>query len=167
VIVGKLSRAEAKTKREFNTMNTLLPVLLSYIAGLKAHDVDAIATTVAEDLRFITPASARDKGQFLSFLRALHSAFPDWYYDQDEPELRDDEIAVKWRHWHPCFTRHGCSSSDRQEGDDPGTVLLLPCAWRPIVEIRPDPIAGGAPQGTFEQIDMKMIHYSAPMTFLA
>jgi len=78
-------------------MKTIPPVLLTYIAGLKAHDVPTIASTVADDLRFITPAAAINKERFLSFLRALYTAFPDWHYDHDEPELRADEIAVKWR----------------------------------------------------------------------
>ena len=77
-------------------MNTIPPALLEYIAGLNAHDVDRIATTVAEDLRFITPASTVNKERFLSFLHALYAAFPDWHYDNDEPELRGEEIAVKW-----------------------------------------------------------------------
>jgi predicted ester cyclase len=138
-------------------MKTIPPVLLTYIAGLKAHDVDAITTTVAEDLRFIMAASTRDKGQFLSFLRAVYTAFPDWRYDNDEPELRGDMIAVKWR----------------QGGTHTGTLALLGMVAVPatgkkvtipeqlffyrvrgeqIVEIRPDPVVGGAPQGIFEQI---------------
>jgi len=141
-------------------MNTLPPVLLSYIAGLKTHDVEKIATTVSEDLRFITQASTVNKGRFLSFLRALYAAFPDWYYDHDKPELRDDGIAVKWR----------------QSGTHTGTLALpgmvaVPATGKKvtipeqfffyrvrgdlIVEIRPEPIAGGAPQGIFEQIGVE------------
>jgi predicted ester cyclase len=141
-------------------MKTIPSVLLEYIAGLKAHDVDQIAATVAEDLRFITPTSTKDKGQFLSFLRALYAAFPDWHYDHDEPELRGDVIAVKWR----------------QGGTHTGTLALpgmvpVPATGKKVtipeqfffyrvrgeqlVEIRPDPIAAGAPQGIFEQIGVE------------
>jgi predicted ester cyclase len=133
-------------------MKTIPPVLLAYIAGLKAHDVDKIATTVAEDLRFITAASTADKERFMRFLRALYAAFPDWHYNHDEPELRGDVLAVKWR----------------QGGTHIGTLALpgmvaVPATGKKVripeqfffyrvrgdqlVEIRPDLIAGGAPQG--------------------
>ena len=140
--------------------STVPPVLLESIAGLKAHDVDKIATTVGEDLRFITQASIVNKGRFLSFLRVLYAAFPDWHYDHDEPELQGNIIAVKWR----------------QGGTHTGTLALpgmdaVPATGKKvtipeqfffyrvrgdkIVEIRPDPIAGGAPQGIFEQIGVE------------
>lgn len=138
----------------------LPPVLLAYIAGLKAHDVDKIAMTVSEDLRFITQTSTVDKGRFLRFLHALYVAFPDWHYDHDDPELRDDMIVVKWR----------------QGGIHTGILVLpgivaVPATSKKvtipeqfffyrvddnlIVEIRPDSIVGGAPQGIFEQIDVE------------
>ena len=138
-------------------MNTLPPVLLSYIAGLKAHDVDDIAKTVSEDLRFITQASAVDKERFLRFLHALYVAFPNWHYDHDEPELRDDGVAVKWRQ----------GGTHTGTLDLPGMAAVPPTGKKVtipeqfffyrvrcdhLMEIRPEPIAGGAPQGIFEQI---------------
>jgi hypothetical protein len=136
------------------------PVLLAYIEGLKAHDVPKIARTVADGLRFVTPASTLTKEQFLTFLRALYAAFADWHYDHDEPEMRGNMIAVKWR----------------QGGTHTG-VLVLPGApvvaatgktvniseqfffYRicddQILEIRPEPTAGGAPLGILEQIGLE------------
>jgi hypothetical protein len=79
-------------------MKAVPPVLLAYTGTLKAHDVDANATTAAEDLRFGPSTSVRDKERFLGFLRSLLAGFTDWRYDHDEPKLRDDGIAVKSRH---------------------------------------------------------------------
>jgi predicted ester cyclase len=136
------------------------PVLLAYIAGLKAHDVEKIAATVAEELRFITRASTADKGRFLSFLRALYAAFPDWHYDHDEPEVRGDEFALKWRqggtHTGTLFL------PDKLQVPATGKKVMIPEQFffyrvrgGLIVEIRPDPIAGGAPLGIFEQIGLE------------
>jgi hypothetical protein len=52
-------------------------VLREYVAGLQTHDVDKIAGTVADDLRFITPTTTGNKERFLVFLRALYAAFPE------------------------------------------------------------------------------------------
>src|SRR5580698_4389193 len=99
-----------------------------------------------------TQVSTVDKERFLSFFHTLYAAFPDWQYDHDEPELRGDVIAVKWR----------------QGGTHTGTLALpgidaVPASGKKVtipeqfffyrvrgdqlVEVRPDPIAGGAPQG--------------------
>jgi len=58
-------------------------VLQRYIDGLKAHDVDTIAGTVADDLAFVAATRTLDKPTFLSMLRALYTGFPDWNYDYD------------------------------------------------------------------------------------
>lgn len=142
-------------------MNALTQILLAYIEGLKAHDVDKIAGTVADDLRFITPAAVIGKERFLAFLRALYAAFPDWHYDHDDAEIRGDVLAVKWR----------------QGGTHAGTLALpgippvaatgkrvtIPEQFffyrvheEEIVEICPEPIAGGAPMGILEQIGVKL-----------
>ena len=57
-------------------MSDIPTALTSYIAGLKAHDVDRIAAAVADDLAFITPARTLNKGQFLEMLRASTRASP-------------------------------------------------------------------------------------------
>ena len=138
-------------------MKTIPPVLWTYISGLKNHDVDAIGKCVSDDLAFVTPSQALNRHQFLQMLRALYTGFPDWHYEHDAPELRHDVIAVKWR----------------QGGTHTGTLALpastpIPATGRKvqipeqyffytvhddaIVEIRPEPIRGGAPGGILEKI---------------
>src|SRR5579872_3173243 len=144
-------------------MKTIPTVLFSYIAGLKTHDVDKIATTVAEDLCFITLVYTINKRRFLSFLRALYAAFPDWQYDHDETELRDDGIAVKWRQ---CGTHTGTLALSGMVAIPPtGKKVTIPEQFffyrvrcDQFFEIRPDPIVGGAPQGIFEQIGAERIN---------
>lgn len=141
---------------------TVPAAIETYIEGLKAHDVAKVATTVADDLAFVTPARTMGKAQFLAFLRALYAGFPDWHYDHDPPQARaDGAIAVRWR----------------QGGTHTATLALpgfepVPATGRTvtipeqdffyrvsndrIVEIRPDPVPGGAPRGIFEQIGVTL-----------
>jgi predicted ester cyclase len=132
-------------------------VLGDYIDGLEAHDVERIAGTVSDDLAFVTPMAVLGKGPFLQMLRALYAGFPDWHYDHDSPELRGGAIAVRWR----------------QGGTHTGTFALpglapVPATGRVVqipehyffyrvrgdrvVEVRPEPVPGGAPGGILEQI---------------
>jgi hypothetical protein len=87
-------------------------------------------------------------------------SFPDWHYDHDAPELRADEIAVKWRQG---GTHTGTLAL---EGMEPvaatGKKVSIPEQFffyrvrdDLIVEIRPDPIPDAAPQGILEQIGAK------------
>jgi predicted ester cyclase len=136
-------------------------VMVSYIQGLKTHDVDRIAASVADDLAFVTPSRTLNKEQFLAMLRALYAGFPDWSYDHDEPEQRGEMIAVRWR----------------QGGTHTGTFAWpglepIPATGRSVkipehfffyrvqadklVEIRPEPVPGGAPRGILEQIGVEM-----------
>jgi predicted ester cyclase len=138
-------------------MDEIPHVLLDYMAGLKAHDVDRIAGTVADDLAFVTPDRTLDRGHFLAMLRALYAGFPDWGYDHDPPEMRGTVIVVRWR----------------QGGTHTGTLALpglpvVPATGRrvtipaqhffytvrgeQIVEIRPEPVPGGAPWGILRQL---------------
>jgi predicted ester cyclase len=142
-------------------MPPLPPVLDRYIEGLQAHDVQKISGTVLPEVAFITPTRRLDKEQFLAMLRALYTAFPDWRYDHDPPELRGETIAIRWR----------------QGGTHTGTFVLagldpVPATGRrvripeqyffytvrsgAIAEIRPEPIPGGAPRGILEQIGHPM-----------
>jgi predicted ester cyclase len=137
------------------------PVLLRYIEGLETHDVEKVASTVSEDLTFIAATRTLGKAQFLGMLRALYSAFPDWRYDHDPIELHDGVYAVNWR----------------QGGTHTGAWTLpgmpaIPATGRSvriprhhffyrvrdglIVEIRPDPVPGGAPRGILEQIGVTL-----------
>jgi predicted ester cyclase len=138
-------------------METIPSVLFAYINGLKSHDVPKIAVAVADDLRFITPAATADKERFLSFLRALYAAFPDWTYDPDEPELRADQIAVKWRQGGThtgtlCFPGIPAVAPTGKKVVIPAQFFFYRVRDDRIVEIRPEPIAGGAPQGILQQI---------------
>ena len=78
-------------------MSNVPAVVWDYIEGLKTHDVDKVASTVSEDLAFISAGRTLDKSQFLDMLKALYTAFPDWRYEHSAPELREGVIAIKWR----------------------------------------------------------------------
>ena len=141
-------------------MPAIPPVLLDYIEGLAAHNVERIAGTVADDLRFIAATRVLDKAQFLAMLRALYTGFPDWHYDHDPIEVRADCFAVKWRQG---GTHTGTWTL-------PGMDPILPTG-RPvripehyffykvrgdcIIEIHPDPVPGGAPRGILQQIGVE------------
>jgi predicted ester cyclase len=148
-------------------MNELPAVLSSYIEGLKTHDVDKIGRAVADDLAFVTTSQTFTKEQFLGMLRAIYAGFPDWHYDHDEPELRPEVIAVRFRQG----GRH--TGTFAWPGLDPiqatGTQVTIPEHYffyrlrgDLIVEIRPEPVPGGAPLGILEQIGI----IGAPPSFV-
>jgi len=138
-------------------MTDIPPVLLRYIQGLKAHDVDLVGDTVADDLVFIAATRRLDKPQFLAMLRALYTGFPDWHYDHDPVELKDGVYAVKWRQG---GTHDGAWTLAGMDPIAPtGRRVRIPEHYffykvrdDRIVEIRPDPVPGGAPRGILEQI---------------
>jgi SnoaL-like domain len=142
---------------------TRIPAAMhTYIEGLKAHDVERIASVVADDLDFVTPARILNKEQFLDLLRALYAGFPDWHYDHDEPGWRGDVIAVKWRQG---GTHTGTFA---WPGLEPipatGKVVTIPehfffyrVRGDVLVEIRPEPVPGGAPRGILEQIGVEAV----------
>jgi predicted ester cyclase len=142
-------------------MNEIPAVLRTYIGGLKAHDVDTIARTVSDDLAFVTPARTLDKDQFLQMLRALYAGFPDWHYDHDEPEWREDVVAVRWRQG---GTHTGTFALPGLPPVPPtGKIVQIPehhffyrVRGDQIVEIRPEPVPGGAPRGILEQIGVEL-----------
>jgi hypothetical protein len=133
------------------------PVLQRYINGLKTHDVQLVASAVSDDLAFVTPSRTLNKPQFLDMLRALYEAFADWHYDHLPPEVSEEAIAIKWRQ---CGTHSGIFA---MPGLDPidatGRTVTIPEQYffykirdDQIIEIRPDPVPGGAPQGILVQI---------------
>jgi hypothetical protein len=87
-------------------------------------------------------------------------AFPDWRYDHDEPERRDDgSFTVRWR--------QGGTHTEALvlPGTPPlaatGKAVRIPEQFffykirgGQLVEIRPEPIAGGAPWGILEQLGL-------------
>ena len=135
----------------------LPPVMSLYIEGLEAHDVAKIGRTVSADLAFVTPVRTLGKGEFLDLLRAIYAGFPDWRYDPDPPEIRDDVIAVRWRQG---GTHTGMFAWPGLPPVPPtGRAVTIPAQFffyrvreGEIVEIRPEPMAGGAPWGILEQI---------------
>jgi hypothetical protein len=136
--------------------------LLAYMDGLRSHDVGVIGRALSDTVRFVTPVRAMDKAQTLAFLAALYVGFPDWHYDNDAPVPDPDgSWAVRWR----------------QGGTHTGTLVfagfpsvppthrrvLIPehdfryrIGQNGLVEIRPDPVPGGAPRGIFEQIGVAL-----------
>jgi predicted ester cyclase len=142
-------------------MTEVPAVLRTYIDGLKAHDVDAIADTVSDDLAFVTPARTLDKGQFLQMLRALYAGFPGWHYDHDEPEWREDVIAVKWRQGGThtgTFALPGLApvAATFKRVTIPEHHFFYRVRGDKIVEIRPEAVPGGAPRGILEQIGVEL-----------
>jgi hypothetical protein len=136
--------------------------LLAYMEGLRTHDIRRIGAALADTLRFVTPVRTMDKAETLAFLTALYDGFPDWHYDHDPIEPRPDgSWGVRW-----------------QQGGTHSRTLALPgfppvaATHRPVlipehyfyyrvsgdglIEIRPDPVPGGAPRGIFEQIGVAL-----------
>jgi hypothetical protein len=141
-------------------MNEIPAFLFDYMEGLKTHDVNRIAGTVADDMVVITATATLNKAQFLRMLRALYAAFPDWRYEHDAPEIRGEVIAVKWRQ----------GGTHTQTYVLPGLAPIPATATRvtipeqefvyrirgdKIVEIRPEPVPGGVPWGILEQIGVQ------------
>jgi len=140
-------------------MNRPIPRVLSeYVAGLATHDVDRIATTVSDDLLFISATRVLGKQPFLDMLNALYTGFPDWHYAYDEIEDRGQgNYAIKWRQG---GTHSGTWS---MPGMNPiaatgKRVRIQPhyffyrVASEQLVLIFPEPVIGGAPRGILEQI---------------
>ena len=136
---------------------TLPSVLNHYIEGLKAHDVARIGETVSEDLAFVTPERTLSRTQFLEMLRAIYNGFPDWSYEHDPPEVRGDAIAIRWRQGgthQGTFAWPGIPpvSPTGRSVTIPPHFFFYKIRENLIVEIRPEPVEGGAPWGILQQI---------------
>ncbi len=138
-------------------MEGVPPVVARYVAGLEARDVDAIALTVAQDLAFVGATRKLSRPEFLAMLRALYAGFPDWRYEHDPPRADGDRVTIRWRQG---GTHTGTFAFPGLEPVPPtGRAVRIPAQdffYRvrgdAIVEIRPDPVPGGAPRGILEQI---------------
>ena len=139
-----------------------VPVTLRvYIEGLQARDVDKIAGSVAERLIFVAATRTLSKPQFLAMLRALYAGFPDWHYDYDGVELSDGVYAVRWRQG---GTHTGTWNLSGMDPIPPtGKTVRIPEHYffyrvqgDQIIEIRPDPVPGGAPRGILQQIGVAL-----------
>ena len=138
------------------------PVLLTYVEGLKTHDIQKIASTAAEELKFISATRILDKQQALKMLTALYTGFPDWSYDYDGIEDRGQgNYAIKWRQ----------GGTHTRVWAMPGMEPLAPTGKKvripehyfyyrvaddKLTIIFPEPIPGGAPRGILEQIGVKL-----------
>jgi predicted ester cyclase len=144
---------------ENTTMQTTTPQsLLDYVEGLRTHDVDKVASTVADDLRFISATRIIDKQQFLAMLAALYTGFPDWTYKFDTIEDRGQgNYAIKW---HQGGTHTGVWAMPGMVPIQPtGKLVQIPphyffyrVANDKLSIIFPEPVPGGAPRGILEQI---------------
>ena len=140
-------------------MNKAAPqVLLDYVEGLKNHDVDQIASTLAEDVQFISATRILGKKPCLGMLGALYSGFPDWDYKFDEIENRGQgNYAIKW---HQGGTHTGVLAMPGMTPLQPtGKVVKIPPHYffyrvsnDKLSIIFPEPVEGGAPRGILEQI---------------
>ena len=137
------------------------PALAAYLAGLKAHDVDAIGSSLAEDVRFVTPVKTMGKTSILEFLAALYAGFPDWSYEHDEPVRHDDgSYSILWRQGGTHKARLDFPGFEAVPATGKTVVIPEQCFFylvgaEGLTEIRPDPIPGGAPRGIFEQIGVE------------
>jgi predicted ester cyclase len=141
-------------------MNELPPVLCSYINGLKTHDVAKIGQAVADDLAFVTAKRTLTKDQFLNMLRAIYAGFPDWHYEHGMPEFRQEVIAVKFRQGGShtgTFAFPGLSplAATGKRVKIREHYFFYKLRGDKIVEIRPEPIPGGAPFGIMEQLGIQ------------
>ena len=136
--------------------------LADYMRGLSSHDVELIGSTFAGDIRFVTPAKTMAKAEILQFLAALYRGFPDWSYDHDPPEIRaDGSIGVKWRQGgtHTAtleFPGFNAVPPTGKKVEIPEHYFYYRVENGALVEIRPDPVPGGAPRGIFEQIGVEL-----------
>ncbi len=133
------------------------PVLLSYVQGLRTHDVGLIASTVSDRLRFVGATRSLDRSQFLAFIAALYSGFPDWHYAYDRVEEVDGRLAIKWRQGGTHTALLALPGIDAVPAT--GRSVIIPEHYffyevtdGLITVIHPDPIPGGAPRGILEQI---------------
>jgi predicted ester cyclase len=144
---------------ENTTMQTTTPQsLLDYVEGLRTHDVDKVASTAADDIRFISATRIIDKQQFLAMLTALYAGFPDWTYKFDTIEDRGQgNYAIRW---HQGGTHTGVWAMPGMAPIQPtGKTVQIPphyffyrVANDKLSIIFPEPVVGGAPRGILEQI---------------
>lgn len=143
-------------------MTAIPRVIEDYVDGLKKHDVAKIGGTVADDLAFVTTRKTMSRQEFLAFITALYTGFPDWYYDLDPIEARSDgTFAINWRQGGTHTAKLALPGF--AEVAPTGRSIVIPehyffykVAGNRITEIRPDPVPGGAPRGIFEQIGVEL-----------
>ena len=144
-------------------MNKQTPeVLLTYVDGLRSHDIAKIAGTMAPELKFISATRILDKEPALIMLTALYTGFPDWNYKYREIEDRSQgNYAIKWDQG---GTHTGTWAMPGMEPIAPtGKKVRIPehyfyyrIAHDKLTIIFPEPFVGGAPRGILEQIGVAL-----------
>lgn len=138
------------------------PVLLSYIDGLRTHDIAKIGSTMAAELKFISATRILDKEPALKMLTALYAGFPDWNYKYPGIEDRGQgNYAIKWDQG---GTHTGTWAMPGMEPIAPtGRSVRIPehyfyyrVANEKLTIIFPEPFNGGAPRGILEQIGVAL-----------
>lgn len=137
-------------------------VLHLYMEGLRSHNIERIRSTFSDEIRFVTPFKTMGKVEIIEFLSALYRGFPDWSYQNEGPiDCGKGKYAVKWRqggtHTGPLEFRGFPAVAET------GISVVIPKHFfyyqienDRLLEIRPDPIPGGAPRGIFEQIGVAL-----------
>ena len=139
------------------TQSPVPQALLDYLEGLKSHDVEKVATTIADDLNFISAIRILDKQQFLGMLSALYAGFPDWNYDFSEVEDRGQgNYAILWRQGGThteVWTMPGMAPlpATGRTVKIPPHYFYYRVAEGKLNMIFPEPVPGGAPRGILEQ----------------
>ncbi len=143
-------------------MTEIPSALTDYMDGLRSHDVAKIGRTFSDGLKFVTPARSMAKAETLAFLTALYRGFPDWHYDNDPPDsLGDGAWRVKWRQGGThretlALPGFPAVPATQREVAIPAHYFYYRVENNWMVEIRPDPVPGGAPRGIFEQIGVAL-----------
>ena len=88
---------------------------------------------------------------------SLYAGFPDWHYEHGGAEFRQEVIAVKFRQGgrHTgTFALAGLSpiKATGRQVTIPEHYFFYKLRGEQIVEIRPEPVPGGAPGGILEQL---------------
>src|SRR5690349_7008406 len=141
-------------------MRPIPEVLLRYVEGLKAHDLEKIASTVSDDLQFISATRTLSKREFLTMISALYTGFPDWHYDHDPIEWHGDQLAVKWRQ---SGTHTGVFAMPGMSAVTPtGRKVVIPehyfryrVSGDKTVVIHPEVVPGGELRGILAQIGVE------------
>ena len=143
-------------------MTDIPSALTEYMEGLRTHNIARIGASLSSVVKFVTPVRSMGKAQTLGFLSALYAGFPDWHYDKDPPETPEPGVwQVKWRQG----GRHTAAlvlpgfpavPATGREVTIPEHYFYYGVKDNMMVEIRPDPVPGGAPRGIFEQIGVTL-----------
>ena len=143
-------------------MTSIPEPLALYMKGLRTHDIDMIAASFSDETVFTTPVRTMNKSETLDFLTSLYTGFPDWHYDNDPPEFCE---GITWRvNWRQGGTHsHALAlpgfpivEATHKSVKIPEHFFYYRVTDDAMIEVRPDPVPGGAPRGIFEQIGVEL-----------